>query len=126
MTTTVSNGLQTYAGYGLAALSSGVAVIVAGIDSLNLTPGQRLLVLSGGAIVATFATLATGKNRSDQAVAQTRAAGEIEAARATGPGTVVATTGAGDIQTPDAPPAGDDSLLTVPGGSPVTTVDPGE
>ena len=33
---------------------------------------------------------------------------------------------AGDIQTPDAPPTGDDSLLTVPGGSPVVATDPGE
>jgi len=81
MQTDVPRGWQTWAGYGLAALAAAVSIITAGLDGLGLTPGQRLTVLAVSGAITTLATLATGKNRSDQAVARVKAVAEVEASR---------------------------------------------
>lgn len=76
----VSKGLQTWVGYGAAALSAGVAAFVeaAGGD-LSDTMRIALLALSGVLVAI------TNRNRSDQARELTRAEATVRAAVAAAP-----------------------------------------
>lgn len=76
----VSKGLQTWVGYGVAALSAAVAAFVeaAGVD-LSDTTRIALVALSG------FLVAITNRNRSDQARELTRAEATVRAAAATAP-----------------------------------------